>query len=105
MTTTPTPTLSDPLATLAVIEAAGHQFFRVTFVKRTDGTVRTMTCRRHVSKGVKGILAPGVRREQDAANACLTVFEVPTGGFKRVPLDGILEIVAAGEAHEFNAAA
>lgn len=79
--------------------AQGDRFFRVTFIKRSDGQLRTMLARRGVvpknvrgpSSGKKGAVT---RFEEDINNNTLTVFEVGHG-YKRIPLDGVLEIAAA----------
>ena len=37
-----------------LLDCKGNQFFTVTFIKKSDGSLRTMNCRKGVRKGVKG---------------------------------------------------
>lgn len=78
-----------------LILAQGDRFFRVTFVKRTDGQLRTMLARRGIAPA-KPVLKPGKRAEEDLITDCITVFEVGKG-YKRIPIDRVLEVAAAGE--------
>lgn len=87
----------DAQKVLDLIREAKDHFFRVTFVKRTDGTVRTMTCRRHVAKSVLGVLPPEVRRSEDVQHEVLTVWDVQNAGFRRIPLDSVLEVRVEGQ--------
>lgn len=80
---------------VAQIREHGHQIFRIEFIKRSTGERRVMLCRLGVTKGVKGV-QPG-RSEQDRACRLITVYEMPgpegrSGGFKCVPIDGILSV-------------
>ena len=77
------------------IAAFGNEIFSVTFRKRSTGEIRKMVCRRHVTKGVKGT-SPG-RWRDDWDNDCVTVFEMAgeKSGYKRIPMEGIIEISPA----------
>jgi hypothetical protein len=48
-------TASEIKAINALIDATDGKWFTVTFIKRTDGTLRTMTCRTGVKKYVNGV--------------------------------------------------
>lgn len=75
--------------------AADRGFVTVTFIKRTDGTPRTMTCRRRVKKYLKG--GPPAYDPND--HALIWVWETTAsaraagskrGGYKSVPVLGIV---------------
>ena len=63
-----------------------------------------MTARRGVTKGVKGIIPPEVRREEDERNNVLTVYDVNKitnendvkGAFRRINLDGLKSVRLGG---------
>lgn len=87
----------------SLVFSQGGRIFTITFRRRNDkrvdgmlvaraGDLRTMVCRLHVHKGVKG-LRPD-RPEEDSRVMCVTVYEMAgkRSGFKRVPLDGITAI-------------
>jgi len=63
------------------------KMFSVTFARKVDkkvggvivepaGSLRTMTARTGVSKGVKGVDEPEVRKAEDVRNNVLTVYDV-----------------------------
>jgi hypothetical protein len=79
----------DAEAVLRLIEEAKDKFFSVTFVKRTDGTVRTMNCRRNVGGGAN---VPAESSEEIRKHNVFTVYDVKASGFRRIPLDSVLEI-------------
>jgi hypothetical protein len=74
---------------------ATNTIFGVTFIKKGDGSLRTMNARMHVTKGVKGVLPEGHRREEDARNNVLTVYDMNVvertgstkGAFRRINLE------------------
>lgn len=65
----------------------GHIFF-VVFVKRSDGTVRKMSARTGVKKGVKGI---GLKFDP-AKKDLLSVYDCRKQQFRFIPLDSIISI-------------
>lgn len=83
-----------------MIESSGSHIFKATFIK-ADGSYREMVCRRHVSKGVTGALAPGKRIAEDKANDCLTVYDMQADGFRRIPLDRLLSLKCEGQEYSF----
>jgi len=70
--------------------------FSVVFQKRTDGQIRHMVCRLHVTKYVKGT-GGRLRPQEDSQHGCLTVFEMAgeDSHYKRIPLDQIISITGA----------
>ncbi len=75
----------------AFIRATDGRFFRMTYQKK-DGSVRNLTVRTGVSKGVKG-----TGRAYDPADyGLITLFEV-NGGFKAINPLNILEISFQGK--------
>lgn len=86
-----------------LIMKSGNQTFGVTFIKKTDGSIRNMQARLHVSKGVKGT-GNGNRKAEDKAHNVLTVYDMnkvedgkPTkGAFRRISLDQVLRIKVRG---------
>lgn len=83
----------------------GNKIFKVTFARRNDkvidgqivakaGELRTMVCRLHVKRGVKGTTD---RKSEDRQHDCMTVFEMAgdESGFKRVPLDSVVDMTLA----------
>lgn len=74
---------------LDLIDAAKDRFFSVTFVKRTTGELRRMNCRRNVG----GMANVPVQTSDEARRlGVVTVYDVKASGFRRIPLDSVLEI-------------
>jgi hypothetical protein len=84
--------------------------FGVTFIKKTDGSIRNMQARMHVRKGVKGVLAPGQRKAEDAANNVLTVYDMQVvektgstkGAFRRINLEQLKSCRLMGASFNWN---
>ncbi len=66
----------------------GNRIFSVTFLKRSDGSVRQLTGRLNVKKHVLGRGAAYNPSEHNL----ITVFELKTGQYRSIPVDGILEL-------------
>ena len=89
---------------------ASNTIFGVTFVKKGNGELRTMNARMHVTKGVKGVLAPGQRREEDARNNVLTVYDMNVvertgstkGAFRRINLEQLKSCTLSGTHFQFD---
>ena len=73
-----------------MIQDAGGKFFTVTFVKRTDNSIRTMNCRRGVKKGVKGI------GQKTKTTGLVTVYDVKNKSYRRINLSGIRSLRMRG---------
>lgn len=84
--------------------------FGVTFIKKTDGSLRNMTARMHVSKGVKGVLPEGHREAEDERNNVLTVYDMQViektgsekGAFRRINLDQLVSCRVRGNSYQYN---
>lgn len=95
---------------------ANGQIFSVDFVKRTDKTIRTMSARRGVKKGVKGV---GQAYDPKAKNL-LTVYdmhkldpsresnrgksvdEMEKGAFRMINLEGLVALRMGGKTYDWN---
>jgi hypothetical protein len=71
-----------------IVDYKGSQFFTVTFVKRTDGAVRVMNCRKGVHKGTRG----GALRFDPVAKGLVSVFDIPKGQHRFISLDQIIRV-------------
>jgi hypothetical protein len=99
-----------------LIQSAGNQIFAVTFIKRSDGTKRKMSCRRKVRKPSYAKAPTGQvsfkRRDQDDKNNLMTVFDCNClkynrqdrlngrGGWKSLPLDSVTRLKINGEVYK-----
>lgn len=88
------------------ISQVGDKFFAVQFIKK-NGELRNMTCRLHVTKGVKGIDTN--RAQQDLDNNVLTVYDVNVpksdgtrGGFRRINLETLRKLTMRGCSIDFE---
>jgi len=90
---------------------SSNKIFGVTFYKKSNGELRKMQARMHVSKGVKGVLAPGVRKAEDSAHNVLTVYDMqkPTedgrGAFRRINLSELVGVRLNGSEYVWDEAA
>lgn len=99
------------------IEATNSgQIFSIDFVKRTDNSLRTMSARRGVKKGVKGV---GQAYDPKAKNL-LTVYdmqkldpsresnkgksvdEMEKGAFRNINLEALVALRMGGKAYDWN---
>jgi hypothetical protein len=64
------------------------RFFSVTFVKRTTGEVRIMTCRQRVKK----YLAGGECAYSFSDKGLVSVFDIQKMAYRSIPIDGIRTI-------------
>jgi hypothetical protein len=92
------------------------QIFSVDFVKRTDNTMRTMSCRRGVTKGVKGV----GQSYDPAKKQLLTVYdmqkmdpkapqnagksedELSKGAFRNINLDALIALRMGGKKYDWQ---
>lgn len=89
-----------------------NTIFGVTFIKKTDGTLRNMQARMHVSKGVLGVLPEGHRIAEDAANNVLTVYDMQVvektgsekGAFRRINLEQLQSCSLRGIQYRWDSA-
>jgi hypothetical protein len=69
------------------------EFFTVTFVKRTDGTTRTMNARLGVRKYLRG----GELSYDAAEKELLPVFDVPKSAYRMIDLRSIISAKVGGQ--------
>ena len=79
-----------------LIRGSKGSVFTVTFIKRTNGDVRTMNARIGVSKYVTG---EGLKFDPKAY-ALIPVFEMPKKQYRMVNLEGLTNLVLEGENYD-----
>lgn len=84
-------TLSEAVQKIEEAKESGR-VFGVTFVKRTDGSVREMNCRGGVKKGVTG---QGMKYDPASKNL-VTVFDMQNGEFRHINQDTITRVTMNG---------
>ena len=72
------------------------KIFSATFEKK-DGTIRTINCRRNVSKGVKGV---GYSFDP-MSKGLLSVYDMQSKGFRFINLETLVEAKVNGEIFKF----
>lgn len=75
------------------------KFFTVVFIKRTDGTVRTMRAR----TGVVRHLIGGERRYDPDQKGLLIVYDIEKRGYRAIPSENVMGIRANGKIYSANA--
>lgn len=68
-------------------EYVGGKFFRVSFIKRTNGKLRVMRARTGVKKHLSGKGAP----YSFNSKGLLSVWDVDAKGYRSVPTDAIVD--------------
>jgi hypothetical protein len=79
-------------------ELGGNRIFGCTFVKRSNGEVRDMTCRLGVSKGLVGGELPFCPVEK----GLLPVFDMTKQDYRMINLETLTEIRANGQVYKFE---
>jgi len=69
--------------------------FTVTFVKRGDGSLREMNCRKGVKKHRKG----GVLKFDPKKKNLLSVFDMQKLGYRMISLENITKVVMKGKTY------
>lgn len=77
------------------IRSTKGRFFTVEFAKRSDGSLRTMTCR----TGVKAGLAGGEAAYDPVAHGLIWVYEINTHGRRSIPIEGLRRVKKNGLWH------
>lgn len=80
----------------ALIAATKGRLFGVSFVKRTDGSVRKMTAR----LGVKSALRGGDPAYNATNKGLVVVYDTTKRDYRAIPLDAILTLSTGGEKYE-----
>jgi hypothetical protein len=73
---------------IKMIKDTKGKFFTVTFIKRTDGSVRVMNAR----LGVKAYLKGGVLPYDPATKNLIPVFDIPKKEYRMINLDTITKL-------------
>jgi len=89
-------TLAQAVALILKLRNSG-KVFRADFVKRGDGSNRTMVCRCGVKKYLKG----GSAAYSFSEKGLMSVYEFGTG-YRSIALDNLARIKFAGVIYEFN---
>lgn len=89
---------------ISLLEAAGDTFFGVTFVKK-DGSLRDMTCRFSVTKGVKGDDASDqAKRAYETWKVnnphLLRLYDTQADGFRTVNLETVRSVRLKGDVYD-----
>lgn len=77
---------------------SGGKIARVTFIKRSDGQERKMLCRTGVRKGITG---KGSSYDPES-KGLLTVFDMEKLGYRTIPAENVVEVVARKQHHTFR---
>jgi len=92
----------EPPTTLSVSQLTdmvkGGRIFGVSFVKRTTGELRTMSCR----LGVKKFLRGGQLAYSPAEKQLLTVFDMGKKAYRCIPIEGIQSLSVGGNQYSLS---
>ena len=77
---------------------AKNKIFTVDFVKRSNGEVRTMNCRRGVKKGLNG----NGQRYDALSKGLLPVFDMQAHDYRVIALESILRLSIRGKSYIVN---
>ena len=91
-------TISQADAKRLVRDYDGGQFFTVTFVKRSDGSLRTMNCRKGVKKEVNG---NGHKYDPESKDL-ICVRDVQKQAHRMIALDTIKTIRMRGQTYKVS---
>ncbi len=89
-------TINQEEARVLVRDYKGSQFFTVSFIKRGDGSLRVMNCRKGVKKDVKGV----GHRYNVASKGLICVRDVQKKAFRMIALESIKHIKLAGQEYK-----
>jgi hypothetical protein len=73
-----------------------NDFYTVTFVKKTDGSIRKMNCRQNVSKHSKGGVNPCAGKED-----LMPTYSMDAKGYRTISLASVIEISHNGSVIKF----
>jgi hypothetical protein len=81
--------VTEHMTSLQMVEGArSGRIFTVEFIKRTNGALRRMTCRRGVRKGVKGV---GMSYDP-LSKGLLPVYDVEKQAFRMINLSDLVSL-------------
>jgi hypothetical protein len=81
-----------------MIRSSGGQIFGVTFIKRTDGSERQMTCRLGVHSYLKG----GDPAYDARSHGLVTVFDMQKAGYRSISLEGLIGLSINGNKYDVS---
>jgi len=107
---------SSPERVRQIMESVGSKIGNVHFIKRSNGQLRKMSYRLHVSNPKVGAKPKGVRdtKGKDRSNNLITVYStndvvrdgegniIGRGAYKAVPLENVVRVVAGGKVYEIQ---
>lgn len=82
---------------LRQIRESHGKIMTVLFVKRSDGSIRTMNCRTEVKKHLKGgesTIRPHHR--------LISVYDLQSKAYRSIPEEGVFEVRIRGKAYRLN---
>lgn len=80
-----------------LIKNSDGKFMTVLFTKRTTGELRRMNCRTEVKKHLKG-----GDSTHTPAHKLVTVYDIPSKGYRSIPQEGILEVTIGGAVYKVS---
>jgi Tfp pilus assembly protein PilN len=81
----------DVSAAVTMIKNSNGKFFTVSFIKRSDNSIRTMNCRLGVKKGLKNA-------KRNRRNAGLvTVYDMTNQGYRNINISGLRDLKINGQ--------
>lgn len=90
---------SETLTSLQMLEKARDgRIFVVEFIKRTDGSIRRMICRRGVHKDIKGT---GMSYDP-TSKALLTVWDIEAAGYRMINLADLVSLSMGSKKYIWN---
>ena len=89
-------TINKDIARDIVSGYKGNQFFTVSFVKRGDGSLRKMNCRKGVHKEVTG---EGIKYDPES-KGLVCVRDVQARAYRMIPLENIVSINITGRKYK-----
>lgn len=78
-----------------MIENSGGKIFTATFIKRSDGSVRTMNARKDVVSHLHG----GSLAYNAKAKNLLTCFDMQSVAYRTIPVEGLKELKIGGSVY------
>ncbi len=89
--------VSPTLAMGKILSSNNGRFFSVKFVKK-DGSIRKMTCRKGVRKGLSG----GGAKYNPVERGLLAVYDVQKGAYRSLNFDTLQEFKLGGISYKVN---
>jgi len=89
--------VSPTVAMGKIISYNSGRIFSVKFTKK-DGSIRKMTCRKGVKKGLTG----GGAKYNPIERGLITVYDVQKGGYRMINFDTLEELKMGGVSYKIN---